>query len=42
MNDLADKWMMIHSRGWEGGKNGGRRDCIEGNEGWEAWGGREK
>ena len=22
----------------EGGKNGGRKDCIEGKEGWEGWG----
>ena len=22
----------------EGGKNGGRKDCIEGKEGWEEWG----
>ena len=25
----------------EGDKNGGRKDCIEGKEGWEGWG-REK
>ena len=22
----------------EGGKNGGRKDCLEGKEGWEGWG----
>ena len=22
----------------EGGKNGGREDCIEGKKGWEGWG----
>ena len=22
----------------EGGKNGERKDCIEGKEGWEGWG----
>ena len=38
MNDLTDKWMMTHNGGWEVGKNGGRRDCIEGKEGWEGWG----
>ena len=38
MNDLTEKWMMTHSGGWEGGKNGGRRVCIEGKEGWERWG----
>ena len=26
----------------EGCKNGGRKDCIEGKEGWEGRGGREK
>ena len=30
--------MAIHNGGWEGGKNGGRRDCIEGKEGWDRWG----
>ena len=24
--------------GGSGGKNGGRRDCIEGKEVWEGWG----
>ena len=38
-NDLTDKRMMTHNGGWEAGKNGGRRDCIEGKEGWE---GKEK
>ena len=26
----------------EGGKNGGRKDCIEGKEEWEVWGGGKK
>ena len=30
--------MMIHNGVWEGGKNGGRRDFIEGKEGWKGWG----
>ena len=50
MNDITNKWMMTHNGGWEGlvlglelgsgkgGKNGGRKDCIEGKEGWEGWG----
>ena len=33
---------MTHNEGREGGKNGGRRDCIEGKEQWEEWGGRKK
>ena len=30
-SDLTDKQMMTHN----GGRNGGRRDCIEGKEEWE-------
>ena len=41
MNDLADKRMMTHNGVEERGKNGERRDCIEGNEGWEGRGGRK-
>ena len=26
----------------EGGKNGRRKDCIEGKDGWEGWGGKGK
>ena len=26
----------------KGSKNGGRKDCIAGKEGWEGWGGRKK
>ena len=33
MNDRADKRMMTHNGGWEGGKNGGRRDCIREKKG---------
>ena len=40
-NDLGDKPMMIHNRGWEGGKNGGRMDCIEEKEGWGGVEGRK-
>ena len=32
--------VMFRVRVKEGGKNGGRKDCIEGKEGWE--GGRKK
>ena len=28
---------MFRVRDKEGGKNGGRKDCIEGKEGWEGW-----
>ena len=38
MNDLTNKQMMTHNGRWEGCKNGGRGDCIEGKEGWERWG----
>ena len=37
-NDLTDKRMMTHNGGWEQCKNGERRDCIVGKEGWEGWG----
>ena len=37
---LSDKQMMKHDRRWEGGKNGGRLDFIEVNEGWGEGGGR--
>ena len=37
-NYLTDKWMMTHRGRLEGGKNGVRRDCIEGKERWEGWG----
>ena len=33
---LISGWWHIMG-GREGGKNGGRRDCIEGKEGWEGW-----
>ena len=43
MNDLADKQMMTHNGEWEGGRmKEGRKDCIEGNKGWEGWWGMEK
>ena len=41
-NDLTDKRTMIRNEGWEGDKHRGRRDCIEGKEGWVGWGGSEK
>ena len=41
-NDLTAKRMMTHYGEWEGDKNGGRRDCIEGKEGWEGWGKEKK
>ena len=41
MNDLTDKRMMTCNV-WEGGMNGGRRDCIEGKVAWEGWRGKEK
>ena len=28
-NDLADRQVMTQNRGWEGGNDEGRRDCIE-------------
>ena len=34
--------VRVGVRDREGGKNGGRKDCIEGKEGWEGWEGREK
>ena len=34
--------VMFRFRDKEGGKNGGREDCIEGKKGWEGCGGREK
>ena len=37
-NDLADKQMMTHNGGWEGGKNGEMMEYIEGKEGLEGWG----
>ena len=39
-NDLPDERMMTHNGGW-GGKNEGRRDCIEGKESWSGVGGME-
>ena len=38
-NDPTDKRKMTHNEGWEWGKNGGKKDCIEEKEGWEEWGG---
>ena len=35
-NDLADKQMMTHNMG-KGGKNGGRREFIDGKDAWEGW-----
>ena len=32
---------MTLNGGWEWDKNVGRRDCIEGKEWWEEWGGRK-
>ena len=34
--------VRVRVRVREGGKNGGRKDCLEGKKGWEGWGGREK
>ena len=34
--------VRVRVRVREGGKNGGRKDCIEGKEGWEGQRGREK
>ena len=34
--------VRFRNRDKEGGKNGGRKDCIEGKEGWERWLGRKK
>ena len=31
--------VMFRIRIKDGGKNGGRKDCIEGKEGWKGWGG---
>ena len=40
MDDLADKQMMTH-HGHCVGQARGRRDCIEGKEGWEGCGKRK-
>ena len=34
--------VRVRVRVREGGKNGGRKDCLEGKEGWEGWGGEGK
>ena len=34
--------VRVRVRVREGGRNGGRKDCIEGKEQREGWGGREK
>ena len=30
--------VRVRVRVREGDKNGGRKDCLEGKEGWEGWG----